>query len=363
MSLSKKIRTPIIMGLKIMVAFIIILLGVRTEAQNKLKEKKVQTVSTIAYISSLHSPELKSPAWLFAAEIYLMNGDGTNIRQVTHNTTGENFPVLSPDGKRILFESNRLRKESDPVNWMSLHVMNVDGTGETSLVPGNSASWSPDSKSIVFHASASGNGKLISNLPGAAAIDSDIFILNVDDFVTKKIPPKNITNSPNAIDDDPDWSPDGRKIAFTSHAVTDDQTNSVTAEIYIKKANGKGKSRRLTNNKEEERAPDWSPDGKYIVYSGRKGEVAEGRLFGTFEICIMNSDGSSEKRITNNKVPETTVMWSPDGKQLIFHRAVGGVGQFQLFTINADGTGEKQITFAPGFNGFPNWGGVKKLTN
>ena len=77
----------------------------------------------------------------------------------------------------------------------------------------------------------------------------------------------------------------------------------------------------------------------------------------------MNSDGSSEKRITNNKVPETTVMWSPDGKQLIFHRAVGGVGQFQLFTINADGTGEKQITFAPGFNGFPNWGGVKKLTN
>jgi len=270
--------------------------------------------------------------------------------------------VLSPDGKRIIFESNRLRKDSDPVNWMSLRVMNVDGTGETSLVPGNSASWSPDSKSIAFHASASGHGKLISELPGAAAIDSDIFILNVDDFITKRSPPKNITNSPNAIDDDPDWSPDGKRIAFTSHAVTDDQTNSVTAEIYIKKANGKGKLRQLTNNKEEERAPDWSPDGKFIVYSGRKGEVAEGRLFGTFEICIINSDGSSEKRITYNKVPETTVIWSPDGKQLIFHRAVGGVGHFQLFTINPDGTAEKQITFAPGFNGFPNWG-VKKLTN
>jgi len=351
------------MDLKILAIFILLLMGIRTEAQNKLKEKKVQIESTIAFISSLFNTELKSPAWLFAAEIYLMNGDGTNVRQVTHNTTGENFPVLSPDGKRILFESNKLRKESDPVNWMSLFVINVDGTGEASLVPGNSATWSPDSKSIAFHASTSGKGKLISGLPGAAAIDSDIFILNVDDFLTKRTPPKNITNSPNAVDDDPDWSPDGKWIAFTSHAVTDDQTNSVTAEIYIKKANGKGKLRRLTNNKEEERAPDWSPDGKFIVYSGRKGEVVEGRLFGTFEICIINADGSGEKRITNNKLPELTISWSPDSKQLIFQRAVGGVGQFQLFTINADGTSEKQITFSPGFNGFANWGGVKKLTN
>jgi TolB protein len=363
MSLSKNIRTRIIMYSKIMVAFILILLGVPTKAQNKVKRKKVQTESTIAFISSRYDPELKSPAWLLAAEIYLMNGDGTNVREITHNTTGENFPVLSPDGKRIVFESNRLRKESDPVNWVSLYVMNVDGTGEASLVPGNSASWSPDSKSIAFHASSSGKGKLISGLPGAAAFDSDIFTLNVDDFLTKGTPPKNITNSPNAVDDDPDWSPDGKKIAFTSHAITDDQTNSVTAEIYIKKANGKGKARRLTNNNEEERAPDWSPDGKYIVYAGRKGEVVEGRTFGTFEICIINADGSGEKRITNNKLPELTITWSPDGKQLIFHRAVGGVGQFQLFTINADGTDEKQLTFSPGFNGFANWCGVKKFTN
>ena len=362
MSISNKIRNPIITALKIMGVFIIALKGLPTGAQNKLNEK-VQTESTIAFISSLYNLELKPPAWLSAAEIYLMNGDGTNIRRVTHNTTGENFPVLSPDGKRIVFESNRLRKESDPKNWVSLYVMNVDGTGEASLVPGNSATWSPDSKNIAFHASASGKGKLISGLPGAAAIDSDIYILNVDDFLKKRTPPKNITNSPNAVDDDPDWSPDGKKIAFTSHAVTDDQTNSVTAEIYIRNANGKGKPRRLTKNKEEERAPDWSPDGKSIVYSGRKGEVVEGRLFGTFEICIINADGSGEKRITTNKVPELTITWSPDGKQLIFQRAVGGVGQFQLFTINADGTGEKQITFAPGFNGFANWGGVKKLTN
>jgi Tol biopolymer transport system component len=334
------------------------LLEPRTKAQ-KGEEKRSETVSTIAFISNRYDPALKSPAWLLAAEIYLMNGDGTNVRRITHNTTGEGFPSLSPDGKRIVFDSNRLRKQSDPINWASLFVMNVDGSGEVSLVPGNSATWSRDSKSIAFHASASGVGAPITTLPGAAANDSDIFILNVDDFLSKKSPARNITNNPDAVDDDPDWSPDGKTIAFTSHAVKDNQTNPVTAEIYVVDVEGNGKPRRLTNNTEEERGPDWSPDGKLIAYMCRKGEPIEGRAIGSFEICIMNADGSGQKRITNNRVAELTVSWSPDGKQIIFHRAVGGAAQYQLFTINADGTGEKQLTFPPGFSGFPNWGRAK----
>ena len=357
MSACEKIKNRITVGLIIIGVVITGLLAPRTEAQ-KREEKKPQTIPTIAFISSRFDLALNPPAWLLAAEIYLMNGDGTNVRRITHNTTGENFPAISPDGKRIVFESNRLRKESDPINWVSLFVMNVDGSGETALVPGNSATWSRDSKSIAFHASASGKGKLISGLPGAAANDSDIFLLNVDDFLSKKSSARNITNNPDAVDDDPDWSPDGKKIIFTSHSVTDDQTNSATAEIYIIDADGKGKPKRLTNNTEEERAPDWSPDGKLIVYSCRKGDVVEGRLFGTFELCVMNADGSGQKRITNNRVAELTPSWSPDGKQIYFQRAVGGLFA-QLFTINADGTGEKQLTFPPGFNGFPSWGRTK----
>ncbi len=233
--------------------------------------------------------------------------------------------------------------------------MNVDGSWKVSLVPGNSATWSRDSKSIAFHASASGKGKLISGLPGAAANDSDIFILNINDFLSKKSPARNITNNPDAVDDDPDWSPDGKKIIFTSHAVSDDQANPVTVEIYIMDGNGKGKPRRLTNNAEEERAPDWSPDGKSILYSCRKGDVMQGRPYPTFELCIMNADGSGQKRITNNRVAELTPSWSPDGKQIYFQRAIGGLFA-QLFTINADGTGEKQLTFTPGFSAFPSWG-------
>src|SRR4029434_9204736 len=145
MSTCEKIKNRITFGLIIIGVFIAGLLEARTEAQ-KREEKKPQTISTIVFIRSRYDQALKSPSWLLSAEIYLMNGDGTNVRRITHNTTGEGFPALSPDGKRIVFESNRLRKESDRINWASLFVMNVDGSGETSLVPGNSATWSPDSK-------------------------------------------------------------------------------------------------------------------------------------------------------------------------------------------------------------------------
>lgn len=362
MSIRKEIKNRITVGLVIIGVFFTGFFVSFAEAQ-KREEKKSQTIPTVAFISSRFDAALIPPAWLSAAEIYLMNGDGTNVRRITNNTTGENFPAISPDGKRIVFGSNRLRKETDPVNWVSLFVMNVDGSGETSLVPGNSATWSRDGKNIAFHASASGKGKLITGLPGAAADDSDIFILNVDDFLSKKSAAKNITNNPDAVDDDPDWSPDGKKIVFTSHAVTDDQSNPVSAEIYIMDANGKGKPRRLTINTEEERAPDWSPDGKSILYSCRKGDAMEGRPYPTFEICIMNADGSGQKRITNNRVAELSLSWLPDGKQILFHRAVGGPGQYQLFIINADGTGERQFTFTPGFNGFPSGGRTKVKVN
>ena len=73
----------------------------------------------------------------------------------------------------------------------------------------------------------------------------------------------------------------------------------------------------------------------------------------------MNADGTGQVQLTDNNIGDLTPSWSPDGKKIVFHRRVGGRGQFQLMLINADGTGEKQLTFPPGLNAFPNWGEVR----
>ncbi len=311
--------------------------------------------STIAFVSTRHDssadPAVDPQRALLAAEIYLMNGDGTTPRRLTENTAFDGFPALSPDGTRIVFDSNRRRVEGEPFNTSDLFVMNTDGTGQTLLIRGSSATWSPDGKQIAFHASASGTGQPIKPDPGAATSDNDIFVLNVGDF-RNGARPKNITNSPATIDDDPDWSPDGRAIVFTSHAVTDNPVNSASAEIYAIAPDGTGPPARLTTNTEEERAPAWSPDGKRLVFCCRRGGP-------DFEICVMNRDGTGQVQLTDNDVPDLTPSWSPDAKKIVFHRRVGGRGQFQLFVINADGTGEVQLTFPPGINAFPNWGEAK----
>ena len=181
----------------------------------------------------------------------------------------------------------------------------------------------------------------------------------MDDFLKRRAPRRNITNSPAAVDDDPDWSPDGRKIAFTSHAVTDNKAdNHPTAEIYVTDADGAGNPVRLTNNAAEERAPAWSPDGKRVLFMCRKGSPAAGRPVPLFELCVMNGDGTGLRRLTTTG-HYLTPNWSPDGRQIIFHIALGGSGRFQLFLINADGTGERQLTNPPGVNGFANWGNIQ----
>lgn len=361
MNTRQKIENAALAAAVIIVASGATLLG--TWAQTR-GEKKVALRSTIAFVSTRHDPTLDPSVAvqraLLGAEIYLIDRDGANPRRLTENQYFDCFPALSPDGSRVVFDSNRLRTADEPFNTSDLFVMNTDGTAQTSLVRGSSATWSPDSKRIAFHASASGTGKpILSPRPGAATTDSDIFVLNVDDFLKKGTPPKNITNNAAAVDDDPDWSPDGRRIAFTSHANTDNKGDDhPTAEIYVTDADGAGKPQRLTNNSEEERAPAWSPDGKRILFMCRKGPPVEGRGIGSFELCVMNADGTGLTRLTKTG-RYLAPHWSPDGRQIVLHRAVGGSGRFQLFLINADGSGERQLTNLPGMNGFPNWGELR----
>ena len=301
----------------------------------------------IVFVSTRDNPTIDPNA---AAEIYLMSTDGTDPIRLTVNTDGDAFPALSPDGKKIVFNSNRDRAPGEPVNTGKLFVMNTDGTEQVRLIRGSSATWSPDSRTVAFHASASGTGLPIKPDPGAATSDSDLFVLNVDDGIAGVEGPRNLTNSPDFIEDDADWSPHGQELVFTSHPVTDDPINSVHAEIYAMNADGSAAPARLTFNEEEERAPSWSPDGMKIVFMCRRGGS-------DFELCVMNADGTDQLQLTNNAVLDATPSFSPDGQKLLFHRPV--LGRFQLFVMNPDGTGQVQLTGTPGLNLFASWGELR----
>src|SRR5262245_64881825 len=106
-------------------------------------------VSTIAFSSNRDN--LTAPG-LEGAEIYLMNPDATNVRRLTTDLFFDALANLSPDGKKIVFDSDRL---SGQTNVSDLFLMKSDGSEQTFLTQGTSATWSADGKEIAFHASAS----------------------------------------------------------------------------------------------------------------------------------------------------------------------------------------------------------------
>jgi TolB protein len=328
-----------------------------------------EAIEAIAFTSTRDFLPPTSPAALAASlEIYLMDPDGTNPRRLTENTDGDAFPRPSWDGKKIVFESNRRRAELEPLNTSDLFVMNTDGTEQTFLTRGSSATWSPDSKNLAFHASASGALPPIRPDPGAPAADSDIFVANVDDLLNAVASAQNITNSPEDIEEDADWSLDG-KIVYTRHPTSDQPTNFyyTSKEIYVLNVDGTGKPLgapvRLTDNEVEERGPAWSPDGTRIAYMCRLGSPSGVVPIPTFEICVMNADGTGQTRLTRNAIIDATPTWSLDGQRIVFGRGAAAVSQ--LFVINAelnpDGTlpVATQLTSPPGANGGPASGVVR----
>jgi len=132
------------------------------------------------------------------------------------------------------------------------------------------------------------------------------------------------------------WSPDGTSIAYTA-------TGKHSPELYIKK-NGSRKPTQLTNNYSIDVSPVWSPDGKHLAFvSDRAGNP---------HIYMIKSTGGKARRVTYKGKYNTDPDFSPDGRTIAFTR-LDKTGT-NVWTIRSDGSGLKQLTFE-GNNQSPSW--------
>jgi Tol biopolymer transport system component len=149
----------------------------------------------------------------------------------------------------------------------------------------------------------------------------------------------NITNSP-SNDTNPDWSPNGRKIAYSGDA-------DGSVDIYVMRANGAGK-KRLTDSSGTDSFPVWSPDGTKIAFHSNRA--------GCCDIFIMDADGGNVRRLTNNSNINTRPSWSPDGTKIAFQSNPPlNEDVRDIHTINVDGSDEKNLTNSTAYEGGPDW--------
>jgi Tol biopolymer transport system component len=122
----------------------------------------------------------------------------------------------------------------------------------------------------------------------------------------------------------PDWSPDGRRILFASNEDGD-------YDIYVAEAEG-GTITQLTEEEGDERGADWSPDGRHIVFS-RGDRVSE--------IWVMDADGANARQLTALDSKSVVPDWSEDGRIAFSSRVEG---RFDIFVMDERGEDLDNLT-------------------
>jgi TolB protein len=136
----------------------------------------------------------------------------------------------------------------------------------------------------------------------------------------------------------PNWSPDGRSIAYTSYGLA-------VPQIFISNLY-EGTRDTLTDEKSQGFLPVFSPDGTKICFmSDREG--------GQMDLYVMNRDGSGLRRLTNNPAGDSTPTWSPNGTQIAF--TSDRSGSPQLWVMDTDGLNARRLTFNESYADRATW--------
>lgn len=253
-------------------------------------------------------------------ELFKMEVDGSDVRQLTDERGLTIAPAFHPSGQQLLYTSYKkripelfiydfIRNRSRPIT--SGRELEIGG------------SFSPDGRSLVTAVSL---GK-----------QSHIVLMRPDGTPVRKL-----TSQYGVIDVSPKWSPDGERIVFCSN-------RSGGPQIYVMDKEGSSAQRVSFTNSNYCTSPDWSPKGDRIAFVCRSD--------GGYNIYTSRPDGTDPLQLTSslsNEDPE----WSPNGEELAFSTTFGRTGSYNIAVMRADGTGFRLLSNSRTDDTDPAWGPV-----
>jgi len=283
----------------------------------------------------------------FRASLFTMNPDGAGQQRLTTPDWGfvDTSPNWSPDGTKIAFERDDNRVGA---GISDIYIVNADGSGLMRITdcPGQRTGktpfdycggyftpvWTPDGRSIVVT-------RCCIHLP-----DSDhqtIDLMNADGTGLRQV-----TFDPAAGGGDADASvsPDGDWIAF-SRAVGDPRGNVKGSALFLVHPDGTG-LRQVTSFGLWVNEKDWSPDGSRIVFVTHAHIDGKTKPFRA-DIDTIRPDGTGLAQISSTVPGQTFAFapqWSPAGDRIMFDFFPGPDGQTNVYTMRPDGS---DVTIVP----------------
>ncbi|MBM3943951.1 MAG: hypothetical protein FJ317_00470 [SAR202 cluster bacterium] len=288
-------------------------------------------------------------------DIFIVDTETGDARNLTDSPGDDRFPVASPDGKLIAYVAN---VGADEV----IRVLDPSGDSSSELRASGSKSrdprWSPVGDRIalirfgadspeVYTAKIDGSTwAILSRLPGDEVGDwsrnGESIVFAIHDGPAQGLYVRNpdgvnefrLTDTP---DRNPVWSPDSKRIAFISSRDGND-------EVYVMNGGGGGLVR-ITETDGAEYDLSWSPDGKKLMFVSERD--------GNAEIYVAAADGSAQTRLTFNQVRDIQPAWSPNGRRIAFVSYMDG--DAEIFLMNADGSSQTRLTSNDAEDIDPGW--------